>query len=149
MQPLHIPFHRPPGLTRKPGFTLIEWVVVISIIVTLAGLLLPALSRGRRQAQAIAFVNNLRQLGMANWMYFADQGMPVRFAWDNWPYVWMLTSQTRYAVVDKVSICPTAPGRSPAELQKDSSPYGTLRRAWLVTERNNYQASYGVNGYFY
>jgi prepilin-type N-terminal cleavage/methylation domain-containing protein/prepilin-type processing-associated H-X9-DG protein len=138
-----------PQLTTKPGFTLIELLVVISITATLAGLLLPALSRARGQAQAIACVNNLRQLGLANWMYFSDQGMTVRYAYDNWPYVWMLTTRTRYAAMSKVGICPTAPERSPAELEKDSTPYGTLRRAWLVKERNKYQGSYALNGYFY
>jgi prepilin-type N-terminal cleavage/methylation domain-containing protein/prepilin-type processing-associated H-X9-DG protein len=149
MHPLHILFDRTHRLRTKSGFTLIELLVVISVIATLAGLLLPALGRARSHAQSIACVNNLKQLGLANWMYFADQGVPVRFNADNWPYLWMLTLRTRYAAISKVTICPTAPARSPAQLEKDSSPYGTLRRAWVVKERNNYQASYALNGYFY
>jgi len=145
----HTVFGRTHRAKTKGGFTLIELLVVISVIATLAGLLLPALGRAKSRAQAIACVSNLKQLGLANWMYLADQGVLVRYDYDNWPYLWMLTLRTRYAAVGKVSVCPTAPARSPAELERDSSPYGTLRRAWLVKERNNYQSSYALNGYFY
>src|SRR6266571_4496944 len=124
MHQLHTLVSRAHRLRTKLGFTLIELLVVISVIATLAGLLLPALGRAKSQAQAIACVSNLKQLGLANWMYLADQCVLVRYDYDNWPYLWMLTLRTRYAAVGKVSICPTAPTRSPAELERDSSPYG-------------------------
>jgi len=141
-------FGRTPGLTTKQGFTLIELLVVISIIATLAGLLLPALGRARSQAQAIACISNLKQLGLANWMYFTDEGTPVHY--DNWPDLWMLRLQKRYSAVEKVRTCPTAPERSAAQLATDPSVYGTVRRAWLVDGgKTNYQGSYALNGYFY
>ena len=155
MHRLHTLFGRTRRLTTKLGFTLIELLAVISMIATLAGLLLPAIGRARSQAQAIACVNNLKQLGLANWMYFNDEGTPVHC--DTWPNLWMLTLQERYSAVDKVRICPTAPERSSAQLGRDSSPYGWVTRAWLVTgyQKNsmgrttNYQGSYALNGYFY
>ena len=54
------------------GFTLVELLVAISIIAILASLLLPTLSRGKRNALAIACVNNLHQVGIALDIYVQE-----------------------------------------------------------------------------
>jgi len=64
----------PAKLRGFSGFTLLELLVVVSIIGVLAALLLPALARSKSSAQRVKCVSNLRQLGLAAQMYWDDNG---------------------------------------------------------------------------
>jgi prepilin-type N-terminal cleavage/methylation domain-containing protein len=65
------------SIFSKPhGFTLIELLVVVVIIAILAAMLLPALSKAREKARQAVCMNNLKQIGVATFMYADD--------WQDW-----------------------------------------------------------------
>jgi prepilin-type processing-associated H-X9-DG protein/prepilin-type N-terminal cleavage/methylation domain-containing protein len=58
--------------TPRAAFTLVELLVVISILATLASLLLPALSRSRDAGSQAGCQSNQRQLAVASMLYSLD-----------------------------------------------------------------------------
>jgi len=78
---------------RQGAFTLIELLVVIAIIAILAALLLPALAKAKKKAQAIKCLSNMRNWGQALIMYTDDNRDQIPFFGVDYvvgshPYYW-------------------------------------------------------------
>ncbi len=57
------------GIKRRPGFTLVELLVVISIIALLISILLPALAKAKSAANAVVCSTHIRSLSQACMVY--------------------------------------------------------------------------------
>ncbi|MBM3840633.1 MAG: prepilin-type N-terminal cleavage/methylation domain-containing protein [Verrucomicrobia bacterium] len=94
-------------MTHRQGFTLMELLVVISIIGVLAGMLMPALSRAKERARRVECVNNLKQLGVGSLLY-ADEDSGGNFSATVWKgdrnFNWLYPQHVPAA---KTFLCPS------------------------------------------
>ncbi len=66
--------------SRMNRFTIVELLIVIAVIMILAGLLMPALSKAKEMAHKISCMSKLRQIGLAHVSYAGDfKRFPSRF----------------------------------------------------------------------
>ncbi len=92
---------------RRRGLSLLEVVCVISIIVVLLGLLLPAVNSARETARRISCQNNVRQIALATTNYHSAHRIlpPRRYSFsDLLPY---LEENIQRKSTPEVYVCPS------------------------------------------
>lgn len=74
------------------GFSLIELLVVISIIMILISILMPAMSKAKQTARGISCMNNLRQIGICTNDYSNDYSNYAPYGVFGSNYLWLYPS---------------------------------------------------------
>jgi prepilin-type processing-associated H-X9-DG protein len=84
----------------KASFTLVELLVVIALVATLAALFLPALNRAQESGRATACLSNLHQIGVALQLYVQDNNNRLPTMRDRSPGSSPATKPSRPARLD-------------------------------------------------
>ena len=124
---------------ERSGFTLVEMLVTITIIVLLSGILLPMLSGARKRARRAACAANLSQIGKAAQMYLNNYSNRLPNIWyeilaaqqglmSEGSGMWWVQLNEQGIDDTRVFACPSLPGigEPEADVDGDDIPDNTL-----------------------
>ena len=145
------------NVRRDAAFTLIEMLVVISIIGVLMALVIPSIGAIRRCGNTLTCASNIRQLNMGYVNYMADHGgqlIPYKIS-----TVWMKDVLAYHESgnlkangsidADTIRFCPEATVKFAAANAPYANPPGTPVNKQVWTYGGYAGGSYVMNGYLY
>jgi prepilin-type N-terminal cleavage/methylation domain-containing protein/prepilin-type processing-associated H-X9-DG protein len=133
-------------MSRTKGFTLVELLVVIAIIALLMSILMPALSRAKKQANTVLCQSKLGQWGAIFSAYTDDYDGYFQGGYgggnNNW---WQDATRSYYDNVAEARCCPSASN-------PDKTDVGGFVVFGVWTDRGEFltegdYGSYGINGW--
>jgi len=104
------------------GFTLIELLAVLAILGLLAGMISPAIQKAKSKAESTACLSNLRQIGIAVWLFVPENNNRFPSINNPWGEPTFTNGQTMLEVLGPYGL--TAKSLAcPADLRSAQSNY--------------------------
>jgi len=137
---------------KRKAFTLIELLVVIAIIALLMSILMPSLSRVKKQAKTVTCMTRLKEWGVYFTLYTEDYGGSFEEGvGDGHTHHWFNALRSYYRNDHKFCCCPTATKPLLDENGNLAGAWDTFS-AWGIFKGQGYApegdwGSYGINGW--
>ena len=134
------------------GFTLVELLVVVGVLVFVIAMLVPALTKAQRQARTVTCLSNLHQLYMGYAAYLPQNHQQSMRYDPTYSAFWPDVLRATFPDVKDILICP--------EASAPSYNWGTAKSAWgpydpahgspaSIAFIGKTSSSYGFNGFLY